>query len=132
MARITHPTFQPGRSKGISGIEFIDGFAEVDLGDNDILRQALEQHGYGIDESSDYCGLGICSANGGHEGTCAAASGWDEDEYAIAELPDGTVVGDGLSLATLPGDLDGTDGALPEYVEGDTTVKTSPARRGKK
>ena len=26
-----------------------------------------------------YCGRGICAAMEGHEGTCAEASGWDED-----------------------------------------------------
>lgn len=52
MARIKHPRFQPGRTRGLAGIEFIDGFAEVNLDGNDILRQAFVQHGYGIEETA--------------------------------------------------------------------------------
>jgi len=30
-------------------------------------------------EGDQFCGRGVCAANAGHEGTCAEASGWDED-----------------------------------------------------
>lgn len=49
MARITHPRPRPGRVTDL-GIEFVDGIADVDLTDRDVLRQALTQHRYGIDE----------------------------------------------------------------------------------
>lgn len=122
MARITHPTFTPGRSKGLAGIEFIDGFAEVDLGTNDVLRQALVQHGYGIDEA-----VGLDEQTVAELRAELEALGYDvkmswrkpelierlaqhrelntekvSEGFAIAELPDGTVIGDGKSLATLP------------------------------
>jgi len=48
MARIKHPRFQPGRTKAL-GIEFIDGYADVDLTDKPILAQALLQHGFEIE-----------------------------------------------------------------------------------
>lgn len=40
------------------------------------------------DESEwEACGRGICAAEEGHEGTCAQASGWDDedDEAPIAQ-----------------------------------------------
>ncbi|TFD74717.1 hypothetical protein [Cryobacterium fucosi] len=42
-------------------------------------------------EEQEHCGLGSCAATGGHEGTCAEASGWDvegepEREALITEL----------------------------------------------
>ena len=51
MSRITHPQFQLGRSKGIAGTEFVDGFAEIDLEGDDVLREALLQHGYTIEDA---------------------------------------------------------------------------------
>ncbi|SFN66255.1 SAP domain-containing protein [Mycetocola miduiensis] len=118
MARITHPTFAPGRSKGLAGIEFIDGFAEVDLGDNDILRQALVQHGYGIDETVGLDERTVAELRAELEGLgYDVKTSWRKPElierlaqhrelntekFATAELPDGTVIGDGESLATLP------------------------------
>lgn len=51
MARIKHPRFQPGRTRGLAGIEFIDGFAEVELEGNTHLAQALAQHGYTVVEA---------------------------------------------------------------------------------
>lgn len=60
MARIKHPRFQPGRTKAL-GLEFIDGYADVDLTDAPILHQALLQHGYEIRTliDSPAYGLGI-------------------------------------------------------------------------
>lgn len=51
MARIKHPRFQPGRTRGLAGIEFIDGYAEVELEGNTHLAQALAQHGYTVEEA---------------------------------------------------------------------------------
>jgi hypothetical protein len=31
------------------------------------------------------CGLGICAANDGHEGTCAEASGWADEAPQVAD-----------------------------------------------
>jgi hypothetical protein len=49
--RIQHPRFQPGRVTDL-GIEFVDGFAEVEELHPE-RRQALLQHGFTIDETAD-------------------------------------------------------------------------------
>jgi hypothetical protein len=49
MSRIKHPQPQVGIVvDDLGGIEFTDGFAEVDLTDKPNLREAYLQHGYGI------------------------------------------------------------------------------------
>lgn len=117
MARIKHPQFKPGRATDL-GIEFIDGFAEVDLTDKPILRQALLQHGYEIDETVGLDERTVPELRAeleelGYE----VKTSWRKPElierlaqhrelktekFATAELSDGTVIGDGKSLATLP------------------------------
>lgn len=50
MARIKHPHPQPGRVRDrIGGIEFIDGYADVDLSDKPNLADAYAMHGYEIE-----------------------------------------------------------------------------------
>lgn len=39
---------------------------------------------------STYCGLGICAAMDGHEGTCDEASGWDDPEDTTEQDREGT------------------------------------------
>ena len=73
IARITHP--QIGRQHAF-GPEFFAGFAESDLADDMLLTQALDKHGYVI------------------------------EELAIVKLPDGTVLGDGMSIVILHTALD--------------------------
>jgi hypothetical protein len=52
VARIIHPRPQAGRvTDRIGGVEFVDGFAEVDLSDKPHLRDSFVQHGYGIEET---------------------------------------------------------------------------------
>ena len=49
MARIKHPQPQLGRiTDRIGGIEFVDGFAAVDLSDKPNLAAAYEMHGYTV------------------------------------------------------------------------------------
>lgn len=79
MARIKHPRFEPGRSKAL-GIEFIDGYAVVDLADNPILSAALIQHGFEITEMLD-----------------------DSGEFAVALAADLDGTGDNLPV-TVDGD----------------------------
>lgn len=31
------------------------------------------------------CDRGICAANKGHEGTCAEASGWADDDWEVTD-----------------------------------------------
>lgn len=51
MARIKHPRPQLGRVKdAIGGVEFIDGYADVDLTDKPNLAAAYKLHGYEIVE----------------------------------------------------------------------------------
>ena len=130
MARIKHPRFEPGRTTAL-GIEFIDGFADADLTGNPILKLALLQHGYSITEPLEITDLTGTLTDPTITVSLAADPG--TEEFAIVELPDGTVIGDGKSVATLyAADLDGTGDNLPEYVEGDTAEKIAPARRGRK
>lgn len=50
MARIKHPNPQLGRVRDrIAGIEFIDGYADVDLSDKPNLAAAYAMHGYGVE-----------------------------------------------------------------------------------
>lgn len=114
MARITHPTSTKGRHYGHFGVIFDNGVADVELTDES--RAWYAGRGYGIEQSEwAYCGLGVCAANDGHEGTCAEASGWDDVEEVVV----------------LEGELDGTGDNLPEFVEGDGE-KVAPARRSRR
>ena len=38
-------------------------------------------------EPASYCSKGVCSANEGHDGTCAEASGWAHDAYEDDPAP---------------------------------------------
>ncbi|MDN4598459.1 hypothetical protein [Leifsonia virtsii] len=50
MARIKHPQPQLGRIRDrIGGIEFIDGYADVDLSDKPNLVAAYAMHGYEVE-----------------------------------------------------------------------------------
>jgi len=52
MARIKHPNPQQGTfTDRIGGVVFRDGFAEVDLTDDENLREAYLMHGYEIAET---------------------------------------------------------------------------------
>jgi hypothetical protein len=130
MSRIKHPRFQPGRVKSpIASIVFIDGYADVDLGDNDDLRLALIQHGYEIDESVgleertvaelraelEDLGYDVKTAwrkpelieriAQHHElATEKVAPADGVERFATVEMVDGTVVGDGTSMVTLHDD----------------------------
>lgn len=54
MARITHPSPTPGRTRpGVAGVVFQDGVAEVDLTGKPILHDFYNRHGYGIDYDLD-------------------------------------------------------------------------------
>lgn len=139
MARITHPRFQAGRVTEF-GIEFIDGFAETDLGDNEVLRLALVQHGFGIDETVGLDDRTVAELRTELEDLgYDVKTSWRKPElierlaqhrelntekvsegyptivgepiegepsttgpFATATLLDGTVIGDGKSIATLP------------------------------
>ena len=43
-------------------------------------------NGFKGKDSFQYCGLGVCCAEDGHEGTCAEASGWDEEPMTVANI----------------------------------------------
>lgn len=126
MARIKHPHFQPGRVKSPLGVVFVDGFAEVDLTDKPILRQALVQHRYEIDDVPELVehtvqelrdelkslGYDVKSswrkpelverlAQHRELNTETIVEGDAVEKFAIVELPDSTVIGDGKSIATL-------------------------------
>lgn len=135
MSRIKHPRFQPGRSRSL-GIEFVDGYAEVDLADKPNLSAALIQHGYSIEETltvdGDLSGLLEASDASGDildletltvpqlrslarirsvdvpkRATKAdlidliSRQPAEPVQFAVVELPDGTIIGDGKSIATL-------------------------------
>lgn len=136
MARITHPHPQAGQQSFL-GVTFHDGFAEVDLRGQDVLAQALLQHGYRIEAQVDVEGTErpteptkrpgkgkaakaantaeqvIAHADGsftvpdGYTGVLPDADpsgyGPDATPFAVVELADGTIIGDGETLATLPG-----------------------------
>jgi hypothetical protein len=114
MARITHPQFQLGRSKGIAGTEFIDGFAEIDLEGDDVLREAFLQHGYIIEDAVRPAKAPKRSRKGKTAkpqkaaeviaSTPADPDSVNEGPFGIVEMLDGTIIGDGKSLATLPSD----------------------------
>lgn len=138
MARIKHPRPQLGRVVDrIGGIEFIDGYADVDLSDKPNLAAAYAMHGYEVEpEVAETATISETAADA-HEGdesldslTVAELkaladdagikpkSKWSKADYvealanhletvigtqpAIVELADGTVLGDGESIATLP------------------------------
>ena len=78
MARIKHPNPRPGTfTDRLGGVVFHDGYAEVDLTHDENLADAYRMHGYLITE------------------TPAVA------EFAIVELANGTILGDGQSIVTL-------------------------------
>jgi hypothetical protein len=104
VARITHPQPQIGTTTDrIGGVVFRDGFAEVDLTDDPNLRDAYLMHGYGIEETADL----------------------PAEDFAVVELPDGTIIGDGKSIATLH------KFAEPEK-SGEHYIPAASARRGRK
>ncbi|UAJ80156.1 hypothetical protein IT072_03665 [Leifsonia sp. ZF2019] len=50
MARIKHPRPQLGRIRDrIAGVEFIDGYADIDLSDKPNLADAYAMHGYEVE-----------------------------------------------------------------------------------
>ena len=111
--RITHPRPALGRQKFI-GIEFRDGYAEVETLHPEV-EASLLQHGYGIEET-----LADDSAESPFEPLPEAVEGDTKpktsrrknskaEEFAIVEMPDGTVIGDGESIATLQPDEEPED-----------------------
>jgi hypothetical protein len=138
MARITHPRPQLGRQRFL-GIEFIDGFAEVEELHAE-RKQALLQHGFTIktlmpngitsmdfavpaDVDRDPELVDLTELKLPELRNIAGVEGIDFPPkatraqlidlisrqpaepavgFAVVEMPDGTIIGDGESLATLP------------------------------
>lgn len=96
MSRIIHPQFQRGRSQGIAGTEFIDGFAEIDLEGDEVLREAFLQHGYIIEDAVRPAKTSKRSsrakpAKGGKVSEPTSSAPADTDSgFAVVELSDGT------------------------------------------
>lgn len=120
--RIIHPRPVQGRQKFI-GVEFVDGFARVDKLDP-IIEQTLLQHRFVIEQEPtvDLEALTVKELReiADVEGVAVPAkaskadlvdvlsripAGPDGEPFGVAELADGTVIGDGESLATLPADV---------------------------
>ena len=100
MSRIKHPNPRPGTfTDRLGGVVFHDGFAEVDLTDEPHLRAAYIQHGYGI---SVFTGVTV-------------------------DLE--TLTTGGGAQVDLPGELDGTPGALPTAVEGNNAERIAEGTR---
>ncbi|GAA3730131.1 hypothetical protein GCM10022239_03420 [Leifsonia bigeumensis] len=121
--RIIHPRPAQGRQKFI-GVEFVDGFARVDSLDP-IIEQTLLQHRFVIEqeptvdlealtvkelrEIADVEGVAVPARASKADlvdllSRTPAGTGPDGEPFGIAELADGTVIGDGESPATIPAD----------------------------
>lgn len=132
MIRITAPRLILGASKFI-GIQFRDGVAQVeDL--HPEIRQALEQHGYTIEEEIAAVALedltvrelrDIAEVEGIELPARASKAELvdliSRSGFAVFEGPDGTVIGDGESIATLPTEFVAAawQGDVPEIVAED-------------
>jgi hypothetical protein len=138
--RIQHPRFQPGRVTDL-GIEFVDGFAEVEELHPE-RRQALLQHGFTIDETADLEEQTVEQLRTELKGYgYEVKKSWRKPElieriaqhlelnavtdaqaaeggepFATVELADGTVVDDGASLVTLHTDGSATTESDTEEV----------------
>ena len=110
MARITHPRPKAGKQTFI-GVTFYDGFAEVaDL--HPEVRAALVLHKFTIEDAERPVAPSKRSRK--HKpakskkpaevivSTPVDPDSVDEGPFGIVEMPDGTIIGDGKSLATLP------------------------------
>lgn len=114
MIRITAPRLILGASKFI-GIQFRDGVAQVEYVHPEV-EASLLQHRYTIerelvstDEESPFEQLPDADDKpkvSKSRGRKASLTIEDEAPFAIVEMPDGTVIGDGESLATLQPDED--------------------------
>lgn len=116
MAHITHPRPKAGQQNFI-GIDFHDGFADVDNLHPEV-RASLAQHGFTIDETPELREKTVAELRAELEDLgYDVKTSWKKAElveriaqhhdlntekFAIVEQPDGTIVGDGTSLATLP------------------------------
>jgi hypothetical protein len=112
MARITHPRPQAGKQTFL-GVTFHDGFAEVaDL--HPEVRAALVLHKFTIDDAERPVQPSKRSRKGKPTkpkkaaevivSTPADPDSVNEGPFGIVEMLDGTIIGDGKSLATLPSD----------------------------
>jgi len=110
MARITHPRPQAGKQTFI-GVTFYDGFAEVaDL--HPEVRAALVLHNFKFEDAERPVEPSKRSRKGKPAkpkkpaevivSTPVDPDSVDEGPFGIVEMPDGTIIGDGESLATLP------------------------------
>jgi hypothetical protein len=110
MARITHPRPQAGKQTFV-GVTFYDGFAEVaDL--HPEVRAALVLHNFTIEDTErpvqpkKRSGKRKPAKPGKaaevKAGTPVDPDSGDEGPFAIVEMFDGTIIGDGKSLPTLP------------------------------
>ena len=110
MARITHPRPQAGKQTFL-GVTFHDGFAEVaDL--HPEVRAALVLHGFKFEDAERPAEPSKRSRKGKPAkpkkaaeiitGTPADPDSVDEGPFGIVEMLDGTIIGDGDSLATIP------------------------------
>jgi hypothetical protein len=124
MARITHPRPQAGKQTFV-GVTFYDGFAEVaDL--HPEVRAALVLHNFTIEDTERPVqpkkrsgkrkpakpkkvaeqvtthADGSFTAPDGYTGALPDADPSQTGPFAIVEMSDGTTIGDGKSLATLP------------------------------
>lgn len=138
MARIKHPHPQLGRiTDRIGSIEFIDGYANVDLSDKPNLAAAYAMHGYEVEPEVAETAAISDAAVGAHDGDesldsltvpelkaladdagITTKAKWSKADYvevlsrhlesvigsqpAIVELADGTIIGDGETITTLP------------------------------
>lgn len=115
MSRITHPQPQVGIvTDRIGGIEFTDGFAEVDLSDKPNLREAFLQHGYVIEEGGTFTGRLVIT-----EGLVVGTAVADGDPFT------GQLVADSAAFKVWAGDNPAEIAPLPlpEAVEGDVTER---------
>jgi hypothetical protein len=125
MARIIHPEPLPGAQSFI-GIDFIDGVAEVDLDStSQFIFESLEQHGFTteidtveLDPIIDLTKLTLTELRdiadiedvwyGPKTSKTDLVDALNLNradlapDFAIVVQPDGTVIGDGESLAALP------------------------------
>ena len=115
--RIIHPHPVRGRQKFI-GVEFIDGFAVVETLHPEV-EAALEQHRFSIEHEAAPVELGNITiaelrdvadvagieyparANKQKLIDLIEAAQNSGEEFAVVELDDGSVVGDGTSIVTL-------------------------------
>jgi len=110
MARITHPRPKAGKQTFI-GVTFYDGFAEVDDLHPEV-RAALVLHNFTIEDAERPVQpkkrsrkrkpakpTKVAEVNAGAPVDPGSV---DEGPFGIVEMPDGTIIGDGKSLATLP------------------------------